>query len=480
MSSKTGPDAAPRRRPLRRRTLTLRLTALYTAIASLVLLVAVLIVYRELVLDLDREDDVLLRENALLVDALLLQPQRDPRRALLALDENRKRLGARRILIRIVDDNGAALIETPGIPAELALQAFPPAVEPDIENLRGIDLRSDGRRFRVLAINLQSTAIGGDEAVVQLALDRAADDVLQTRYRNLLLLVTIPGLLLSALFGQWMARRAIAPVAAVATRIRGIDANSLHARVPDTDLVEELRPLVDSFNELLGRLEDAFDRLRNFSAHLAHELRTPINNLCGEIETALAEEGSDLGEVLRSARDEARTLSHIIEGLLFLAHAERPGTQAAMAPFDLAQLAQGVVEFYEPLATDAGIDLTAVGEAMPSIPVDRPMLQRALSNLLDNSLAFTPRGGSITVTTRVVDGHAEIEVADTGCGIDPERLPGIFDGAYSLPKARPLGGPRTGLGIGLSIVRSIMRLHHGSVAIDSRPGSGCRVTLRFA
>ncbi|MBX3464165.1 MAG: hypothetical protein KF830_13405 [Planctomycetes bacterium] len=480
MSSKTGPDAAATARPARGRTLVLRLTALYTTIASLVLLVAVLIVYRELVLDLDREDDVLLRENALLVDALLLQPQRDPRQALLALDDNRKRLGARRILIRIVDDGGAVLIETPGMPPGLSMQRFPAPAEPDVADLRGLDLRSEGRRFRLLAVNLKSTAIGGDEAVVQLALDRAADDVLQDRYRNILLGVTVPGLLLSAVFGQWMARRAIAPIAAVAERIRGIDAASLHARVADADLVEELRPLVESFNELLGRLEDAFDRLRNFGAHLAHELRTPINNLCGEIENALLAPDSDLAEVLRSARDEAQTLSHIIEGLLFLAHAERPGTRAAMVPRDLVGIVHGLIEFYEPLATDAGIELVAVDEATPSVPIDRPMVQRALSNLLDNSLAFTPRGGRITVTTRIVDGQAEIEVADTGCGIAEDRLPHVFDGAYSTPQVRATNAPRTGLGIGLSIVRSIMRLHGGGVRIDSRPGQGCRVRLRFA
>lgn len=478
MSSTSAPDPAAtttRRRPRLLR----RLTALYSGIASLVLLFAALAVYQELVGDLDREDDVLLRENALLVDALLLRPDREPQRSLLVLDENRKRLGARRMLVRVVDGDGNVLVETHGMSAELPPSLFPEARDPDRETLAGEDLRIGDKRYRLTSAALRSTSLGGSEAAVQLAMDRAVDDVLTGRYRSLLLLVLVPGLLSCALLGHWMARRAIAPIAAAAARVAAIDENSLHARVADEDLVDELHPLMHSFNELLARLEQAFDRLRNFSAHLAHELRTPINNLCGEIETALADPDADAREVLRSARDEATTLSHVVEGLLFLAYAERPGARAAMQPFDLATLVDGVVEFFEPLAADAGVTLVAHAEARPTLAIDRPMVQRALSNLLANSLAFTPRGGSITITTRDAAGHIEIEVADTGCGIAPERLPTIFDGAYSAPVAGSAKGPRAGLGIGLSIVRSILRLHHGSVAIDSAPGRGCRVTLRF-
>lgn len=480
MSSTSAPEPPTSTSSVRRRPRLLRrLTALYSGIASLVLLFAALAVYQELVGDLDREDDVLLRENALLVDALLLRPDREPQRSLLALDENRKRLGARRMLVRVIDGAGSVLVETPGMSGELPTAVFPPARDPDQESLHGEDHEIGGRRYRLATASLHSTALGGSEAAVQLAMDRAVDDVLTVRYRDLLLLVVVPGLVSCALLGHWMARRAIAPIAAAASRVRAIDENSLHARVADDDLVDELHPLIGSFNELLGRLEQAFDRLRNFSAHLAHELRTPINNLCGEIETALADPDADTNAVLRSARDEATTLAHVIEGLLFLAYAERPGARTAMQTMGLATLVDGVVEFFEPLAADAGIALTAHAEGRPEIPVDRPMVQRALSNLLTNSLAFTPRGGAITITTREAAGHVEIEVADTGCGIATERLPTIFDGAYSAPAAGSAKGPRAGLGIGLSIVRSILRLHHGSVAIDSAAGRGCRVTLRF-
>ncbi len=480
MYSTSAPDPGPVVVTARRPRLLQRLTALYSGVASVVLLVATLAVYRELVNDLDREYDVLLRENALLVDALLLRPGREPQRSLLALDENRKRLGAQRMLLRVVAGDGTVLVETQGMSTLLPTSMFRAAMDPALADLAGRDVHVDGRRHRLATATLRSTVLGGSEATVQVALDRSVDEALQERYRVLLLLVVIPGLAACALLGHWMARRAIAPIAAAADRVRGIDENSLHSRVAADDLVAELHPLMQSFNDLLVRLEQAFDRMRNFGTHLAHELRTPINNMCGEIEAALSDPDADLAEVLRSSRDEANTLSHVIEGLLFLAHAERPGARTAMHPHDLAAVAEGIAEFYEPLAADAGIRLTAHAVARPTVAIDMAMVQRALSNLPSTSLAGPPSGGAIAMTTGMQEDRAVIEVADTGCGIAPERLPTIFDGAYAHAVTVAPKATRTGLGIGLSIVRSIMRLHGGSVSIESRPGHGCRVTLRFA
>lgn len=193
MSSTSAPEPPTSTSSVRRRPRLLRrLTALYSGIASLVLLFAALAVYQELVGDLDREDDVLLRENALLVDALLLRPDREPQRSLLALDENRKRLGARRMLVRVIDGAGSVLVETPGMSGELPTAVFPPARDPDQESLHGEDHEIGGRRYRLATASLHSTALGGSEAAVQLAMDRAVDDVLTVRYRDLLLLVVVP------------------------------------------------------------------------------------------------------------------------------------------------------------------------------------------------------------------------------------------------------------------------------------------------
>lgn len=454
---------------------------LYAATASMLLVLAVLVVYRELVVDVDREDDALLRENALLVDAMLLQPPPDPRQALAHLQSGRLQLGAKRILVRILDGTGGIVVEAPGMEHDLPRSVFPEAVEPRYEGLRGVDCIRDGHPYRLLTAQLQATVLGGPDACVQVALDRGPEDTLLARYRLLFFLVTAPALAISTWLGHRLARRAIAPVEDLAASVARIHADSLDERVVATGLAKELQPVVMSFNDLLARLQQAFDRLRSFSAHLAHELRTPINNLCGEIELALAQprEMPELLDVLRSSHEEAQNLSHIVEGLLFLAYAERPGARIASQPVDVATTVAAVVDYYEAAAQDAGIELSVDAAPGPAFTVDRTMLKRALSNLISNALAFTPRGGRVSVSLGWEQDLPILVVADTGVGIARERLPTIFEGRYRPEEPARSASQRSGLGLGLAIVQSIMKLHHGTVAIESDAGQGCRVTLRF-
>jgi two-component system heavy metal sensor histidine kinase CusS len=460
-------------------TLAWRLTALYVALASLVLLAAVTTLYVELIQDLDREDDALMREHALVLDALLLQPQKDAASALLELEREREVLGARRMLVRIVDDRGAVMVATSRFPKSLSVDAFPRAMDARAAPLRGVDVEAEGVRYRAATILLESTAVGGQEATLQVAIDRATFHLLLGRYRNLLLGVAIPGVLLSGLIGFVVARRATAPLRLLAERIGAVHADNLDDRVPTDGMIAELRPVVASFNELLERLRNSFDKLRNFSSHLAHELRTPIHTLCAEIDTSLQDPASDRHEVLQSVRTEAEQIAKIVEGLLFLAYADRPGARIATRECDLRKLAQVVTDFYEPIAAENGVELTcdAPGEVVSK--VDPTMVQRALGNLLANALAFTPRSGRVQVRVFSSPDGPMVEVEDDGVGIAPDRLQSIVDAAYRADSAGPASGYRTGLGIGLRIVESILRLHHGTLRLWSEPGRGCRATLQF-
>jgi two-component system heavy metal sensor histidine kinase CusS len=149
-------------------------------------------------------------------------------------------------------------------------------------------------------------------------------------------------------------------------------------------------------------------------------------------------------------------------------------------PLDVGEEVAGMVDFYEPVAAEAGVRLVGHTEPGAVLAADRTMLQRALANLLTNAIAFTPSGGSITVTLRRPHGGIEIEVADTGRGIKRELANGLLASPYSFRTDDAGSSVRTGLGIGLTIVQSVMRLHDGAVTIDSDEGKGCRVTLRFA
>lgn len=460
-------------------TLAWRLTALYVVLASVVLLSAVAALYSELIRDLDREDDALMREHALLLDALLLQPQQDAAAALLELEREREALGARRVHVRIVDAAGGTLLATPRAATTFAADVFPAAIEARDEQLRGVDIVADGVQYRVAAIQLSATAVGGQEAILQIAVDRAPVLSLLARYRMLLVGVTIPGVLLTGVIGYLMARRATEPLRQLADRIGSIHAENLDASVSLEGVAAELYPVVDAFNRLLDRLRGSFDRLRHYSAHLAHELRTPIHAIGVEIDTSIQDGVGDPTEVLRSVRSEIERLSGIVDGMLFLAYADRPGARIREAPCDLGQLATSAVDFYRPMAEDAGIQLSLTTSGPAPATVDKDLARRALGNLLGNALAFTPAGGRIDVTTTVTASWTEITVSDTGVGIAPERMPHILESAFQAHEPQIRDGSRVGLGLGLKIVDSIMKLHDGTLELRSDVGKGCTARLRF-
>jgi two-component system heavy metal sensor histidine kinase CusS len=201
---------------------------------------------------------------------------------------------------------------------------------------------------------------------------------------------------------------------------------------------------------MLDRLEESFKRLARFSADIAHELRTPVNNLRREAEVALGKSRSAEGyrEVLGSCLEECARLSRIIDSLL-----------------------------YEAAAAEAGVTLRLICSDGMVANLDRTLFQRAVGNLVANALAHTPAGGIVTVAAGREDGAVTVNVTDTGCGIPEAHLPHVFDRFYRVDDARSTA--TGGVGLGLAIVKTIAGLHHGSAMIKSEVGKGTRVTLAF-
>jgi two-component system heavy metal sensor histidine kinase CusS len=230
---------------------------------------------------------------------------------------------------------------------------------------------------------------------------------------------------------------------------------------------------------MLDRLEESFARLSRFSADIAHELRTPVYNLRGEVEVAVAKPRSpeEYREVLGSNLEECGRLAHLIDRLLFLARAENPETQITREPCDLGRELATVCEFYELSAREKGVGLAVAAGKTVQADLDRPLFQRAVGNLIANALAHTPPGGTVTLTATGDETSARVEVADTGPGIPAEHLPHVFDRFYRADHSRSSANGRVGLG--LAIVRSITELHGGTVEIASEVGRGTRVRLLF-
>jgi two-component system, OmpR family, heavy metal sensor histidine kinase CusS len=282
------------------------------------------------------------------------------------------------------------------------------------------------------------------------------------------------------LVGYQIARHSIRPVEDMATTARRISSTNLRERILPEGYPFELASLAKTFNQTLDRLEGAFERISRFSADIAHDLRTPVNNIRGEAEVALARARSadEYRDVVESCLEEAVRLSDLIGDLLFLARAESPSTNLRRERVDVGELLSGVREYYEASAADGGVSLTTtVGGGLVIAELDRTLLQRAVGNLVSNALAHTPPGGAVVLGTTVDPSTIHVEVSDTGVGIPAEALPRVFDRFFRVDSSRSqISG---GSGLGLAIVQSIALLHGGKVDISSELGHGTRVTLHM-
>jgi two-component system heavy metal sensor histidine kinase CusS len=312
---------------------------------------------------------------------------------------------------------------------------------------------------------------------IQGALEVTEDDRMTQSYRHRSLYMVVLGAIGCSLFGVWAAHQGLKPLRSIAKSTQGITAQHLNQRLEAGHVPLELRELVYALNDMLDRLDHAFEKLSRFSADLAHELRTPITNLMGEAEVVLAKERpvEEYRQVLESSMEEFRRLSRLISRMLFVARAEDPSADIKPVPIDTEQLLQEVLAFYEALAEEQGLTLT--GEASGIIHGDPEMLRQALANLISNAFEATPKGGEIIVKVCGKEGRAELEVKDNGRGIPPEELPHLLDRFFRTADAFSRQSPGTGLG--LAIVQSIARLHAGEVEIKSKVGLGTTVRLFY-
>ncbi len=281
-------------------------------------------------------------------------------------------------------------------------------------------------------------------------------------------------LLVAGLGGAWLARRSLKPVDRItnlAAEIGGDLSRRIDLSLPD----DELGRLARTFNLMLDRIEDAFLRQRRFVADAAHELRTPLALLQGQIELALARprDPRDDQASLELLRDDLERLNRLANALLALAQRDAQGIPLALEPFDLPALLELVAEQYASAASEAGVSVRV--DARPArVVADEDRLLQVIVNLVDNAVRHAPAGSEVVLGCRREGDVARFWVADGGEGIDPEHLPRVFDPFY---RVGPDAG-RGGIGLGLSIARAVVEAHDGTIQIASAPGAGTIVTVR--
>lgn len=326
--------------------------------------------------------------------------------------------------------------------------------------------RENGHRLRGMVMQIEGA--GGGPYTVAVAYDIRHHDHFMADFRRSLILAMPLAALITAALGWTVTRQGLKPLTQMGATALSISAQRLDARLPEAGVPAELAALAAAFNQMFARLQDAFQRLADFAADLAHELRTPVSNLMTQTQVTLsqARAADAYREALESALEEYERLARMIDDILWLAKADNRLLVPQREAIDLAVAARRVAEFYEALADEAGVRITVTGSARYT--GDRPMLERAIANLLANAIRHSPQGGTIRVEVGESAGEVVIAVANPGPAIPPEHLPRLFERFYRVPQAQRVDGAHTGLG--LAIVKSIAEAHGGQVRVESVPG----------
>jgi len=291
--------------------------------------------------------------------------------------------------------------------------------------------------------------------------------------------VGLPAVALGLLGGWWLTRRALSPVVGLTEAIKKIHERNLREPLVRTNNDDELDRLTGVFNAMLARLDDSFNRTREFTLHASHELKTPLTILCGETETALRDESLSPAERERAASqlDELRRLARIVDGLTLLAKADAGQVALKLEPVRLDELVRDNFADAQILAEPQGIQVELAACEEISMAGDRHRLRQLLLNLADNAVKYNQREGRVTMSLRRTGDVAEFIIANTGTGIPPEVLPRVFDRFF---RGDPAHGPAVdGCGLGLSIVQWIVSAHDGSIKIESVPSNITTVTVRL-
>ncbi len=374
--------------------------------------------------------------------------------------------------IRMLNAEHRTIAETPGMDRLIPIQVFPAAREPG-EALRGRnDYRTAAKLFSLVAFNEHSN---GQSYTLQMAQDRSSDEQVERNFAVLFVLVLSGGVLASTLIAIIVTRRGLQPLREMAQSLGRIGPEQLKERIGSEGWPRELQPLAMAFDQMLTRLDDSFTRLSQFSADLAHELRTPIANMLGEAQVALTRERTavEYRETIESAVAECERLSRIVDNLLFVARVDAAREPIARKWFDARAAIEKIAAFYQMVADDHHVTINCSGDGQ--IYADADLFERALGNLLDNALRFTAEHGSIHIALSKHNADFEVAVSDNGCGIAAEHLPRVFDRFYRAESSRGSDGT----GLGLALVKSIVDLHAGFATIQSQIGYGTTVKLIF-
>ncbi|WP_413729919.1 Cu(+)/Ag(+) sensor histidine kinase [Sodalis sp. RH22] len=327
--------------------------------------------------------------------------------------------------------------------------------------------KMEAASYRVVALPV-STFVNGKTTrytlLIALSIDFHLHYIQELKYKLIITALLFSMIIvLVVLFAVYQGH---APLRRVSRKIKSITSENLHVRLLSTKVPIELEQLIVSFNHMIGRIEDVFTRQSNFSADIAHEIRTPITNLVTQTEITLSQTRSskEYQDILYSNLEEFSRMANMVNDMLFLAQADNNLLIPECVSIDLKKEIIKVFDFFEALAEERGVSLHFIGSPL-LVKGDPLMLRRVISNLLSNAVRYTSPGHSVTVSVTDTIDDVQLVVENPGTPIPAEHLPRLFDRFYRVDPSRQRSSD--GSGIGLAIVKSIIGAHQGKISVTS-------------
>jgi heavy metal sensor kinase len=377
----------------------------------------------------------------------------------------------------LVDDNGR-IDQLSSVDRSLSMLEDPKTIRADLEEIKRtkeplikVVVSADKVPYNIICSTLLDPYHARRWYVVE-GRPLTEDVVILRRFRRNFLIFIPIALLACAVMSWYSAGRALGALQSVEKAAQAITGSSLGVQIPKRGADDELDRLIDSFNQMSGRLKASFEQMRQFSTDVSHELRTPLTAIQGQLEVALftATRKEQLQESIENALQDVERLSNLVRALLLLSQSESGQIPMNKSVLDLSELVEDLVDQYQIPAEASEVTLTQTSKAPAWCEADRTQIERVVTNLLSNAIKYTPTGGWVKACAEPAGANVRLVIEDSGVGIPESHLPHIFNRFYRVPDPNP----EKGLGLGLSFVASIVKAHGGEIQVHSEVGKGSR------
>lgn len=382
------------------------------------------------------------------------------------------------IFVQVLDEKGNKLVASKNAPK---IDKMP---KHDFEHiLEGEDsfdtLKGESTEGKQISLRVYTKPVQDEDKVRYIIQVASAQGLIYIALRGLriLLFVLLPfTVIITGIAGAFLARLTLKPVDHMIGTLKKITAENLKLKIHLPDTKDEIKRLADTFNDMIERLDKSFSSQQEFIQDISHELRTPLTILKGELEVTLKKLRSpeEYETVLMSSLEEIGKMSRVIEDLLVLARFDNSQTALEIRRVDLGRILDRVMGDMKVLAEQKDIETSLSRQENLIMDGDEDQLRRLFVNLLDNAIKYTARKGRVAITAHRDGTNARVAITDTGIGIPEEELPYIFDRFYQVAKSRRLN---RGFGLGLSIAKSIVDSHKGTVSVESQVAQGATFTV---